>query len=94
MTKRRETYIIDTERRGLRIRDSIMEEEECLSKFIHFYDSNSFSLSLSLSLSLSFSSFFGGFGFHFGQADSGHHEIPRGGTVTLDLEVKRKRERL
>ena len=32
-----------------------MEEEECLSKFTHFYDSNSFSLSLSLSLSLSFS---------------------------------------
>ena len=48
MTKRRETYTIDMERRGLRIRDSIMEEEECLSKFIHFYDSNSFSLSLSV----------------------------------------------
>ena len=35
-----------------------------------------------------FSSFFGGsFGFRFGQADDGHREIPRGGTITMDLEV-------
>ena len=40
------------------------------------------------------SNFFGGFGFHFGQADSGHHEIPRGGSITMDLEVMRERESL
>ena len=33
-------------------------------------------------------SFFGGgFGFHFGQTDSGPREIPRGGTITMDIEV-------
>lgn len=40
-------------------------------------------------LSVFFSNFFGGFGFHFGQADGGGpHEIPRGGTITMDLDVK------
>lgn len=35
-----------------------------------------------------FSSFFGGFGFHFSSGgDGGHREIPRGGTLTMDLDV-------
>jgi hypothetical protein len=35
----------------------------------------------------SVSSFFGNFGFHFGGGDSGHKEIPRGGTITMDFDV-------
>ena len=35
-----------------------------------------------------FSSFFGNFGFQFGTGgDGGQREIPRGGTITMDLEV-------
>ena len=34
-----------------------------------------------------FSTFFGNFGFHFGGGDSGHKEIPRGGTITMDFDV-------
>lgn len=33
------------------------------------------------------STFFGNFGFHFGGGDSGHKEIPRGGTITMDFDV-------
>lgn len=33
------------------------------------------------------STFFGNFGFHFGGGDSGHREIPRGGTITMDFDV-------
>ena len=30
---------------------------------------------------------FGGFHFHFGGDDGGHREIPRGGTIHMDMEV-------
>ena len=42
-------------------------------------------------LSIMYRSFFGGgfggFHFHFGGDDGGHHEIPRGGTIHMDMEV-------
>lgn len=41
-------------------------------------------------LSVIYRSFFGGFGgfhFHFGGDDGGHREIPRGGTIHMDMEV-------
>lgn len=40
-----------------------------------------------LSLYLIVSTFFGNFGFQFGGGDSGHKEIPRGGTITMDFDV-------
>ena len=40
-----------------------------------------------LPLGRSFFGGFGGFRFNFGGGDGGHREIPRGGTIHMDMEV-------
>ena len=57
---------------------SVLRTCTCIYTYIHNY---------TCIICRSFFNGFGGFRFHFGGDDGGPREIPRGGTITMDMEV-------
>lgn len=73
----KEIFIIVMVKKDLKIKHNIMVMTSLGKSYTTFYNDNTIHRSF----------FGGGFGFHFGQTDSGPREIPRGGTITMDIEV-------